>query len=147
MARPSRSRPRKSTTDAEAAQKELDGLNAQLAKVQQDRDAQAGVLSTQGAELDSQINSLVSERKQYSGDVEPRTLAQYDRVRGARGGLGFVPAVGGRCKGCNMMVPPQMFNEIRKLLQIYSCPSCHRLLFVPGEGGPESQAPDPAAGG
>lgn len=123
---------KKAQNDADGARKDMDQLSVQLDKVREERTAQADKLAGQGGQLDEEINGLLTERKQYSAQVEPRVLAQYDRVRGARGGIGFVPALGGRCKGCNMMVPPQLYNEIRKGLTVHSCPSCHRLLFVPG---------------
>ncbi|MFL5815653.1 MAG: zinc ribbon domain-containing protein [Bdellovibrionia bacterium] len=123
---------KKSNGDMDGVRKVVGDLTAQLEKVQKEREAQANVVSTQSGQIEKDLNTLLSERAQYSSQVDPRTLATYDRVRGARAGLGFVPAVAGRCKGCNMMVPPQLYNEIRKNLQMYSCPSCHRLLFVPG---------------
>lgn len=123
---------KKSNSDIDAVKKILADMTGQLDKVKQERGAQAEVLEGQGGKIEKDLTTLLTERAQYTAQVDSRTLAQYDRVRGARAGLGFVPAVGGRCKGCNMMVPPQMYNEIRKAQQMYSCPSCHRLLFVPG---------------
>jgi hypothetical protein len=123
---------KKSNGDIEAIRKTTNDLTAQLEKVQKEREAQANVVATQDGQIEKDLKTLLGERSQYSSQVDPRTLATYDRVRGARAGLGFVPAVAGRCKGCNMMVPPQLYNEIRKNTQIHSCPSCHRLLFVPG---------------
>lgn len=122
---------KKSAADSEVVKKSVAELSSQLDKLNGERTAQAEVLSSQGGKLEKDLNSLLAERLQYSSQVDKAILAQYDRVRGARGGLGFVPAIGGRCKGCNMMVPPQLYNEIRKGLQSHSCPSCHRLLFVP----------------
>lgn len=128
---------RKARTDAEAAQKEFAGLTSQYEKVAEERKAQDDQLASQRSQLDTEINLLLDQRRKYSAQVDSRILAQYDRVRGARGGVGFVPAVDGRCKGCNMVVPPQLYNEIRKALAVHACPSCHRLLFVPG---PEADA-------
>lgn len=122
---------KKSGTDMDAVKKALEDLGVQLDQVKNDRGAQDGVVSTQNAQLEKDIQSLLSERLQFSSQVDSRTLSQYDRVRHARAGLGFVPAIAGRCKGCNMMVPPQLYNEIRKATQVHACPSCHRLLFVP----------------
>lgn len=122
---------RKAQSDSEAGQKEINELTSQFDKIAEERKAQAEKLASQGSQLDGEINSLLDERRKYSSQVDSRILAQYDRVRGARGGVGIVPAVDGRCKGCNMVVPPQLYNEIRKALTVHSCPSCHRLLFVP----------------
>jgi predicted nucleic acid-binding Zn-ribbon protein len=124
---------KKCGVDIEALTKDLDGLNAQLAQAQASRDEQHGKLSGQSSNLQGQIDSLQAERKKFSSTVDARVLATYDRVRPARAGLGIVPSIGGRCVGCNMMVPPQLFNEIQKGSALHSCPSCHRLLYVKTE--------------
>ena len=122
---------KKSEQEIAAANAELKTLEGRMTDAQSAREAQASTLSGEGQNLDAQINELLAQRKQFTPGVEPRVLAQYDRVRVARNGLGISPAAGGRCKACNMMVPPQMFNEI---LQgkggVHQCPSCYRLLYV-----------------
>lgn len=128
---------KKSDQDAEAIQKEITELTAQFEKAQQERNARAEAVSGQGSKLDGEISALTAERSKFTGSVDPRTLSAYDRVRGARAGLGIVPAVNGRCKGCNMMVPPQMFNEIRRVNAVHSCPSCNRILYIPAEAAPQ----------
>jgi predicted nucleic acid-binding Zn-ribbon protein len=124
----------KSAKDIEAGNQDLVGLNEAMIKAQGERDAQASALAGEGGKFDTEINALAAERDQYVSQVDKRILAQYDRVRVARGGLGLVPAVGGRCKGCNMMVPPQLYNEVQRGSNVQACPSCHRLLFVPNAG-------------
>ncbi|MDR3608143.1 MAG: C4-type zinc ribbon domain-containing protein [Oligoflexia bacterium] len=124
---------KKAEADMEPLKKALGELIAQQEKLKGERDAQANLLSSQSGKFETEITTLTKERAQYTSQVDKPLLAQYDRVRGARQGLGFVPAIAGRCKGCNMMVPPQMFNEIRKRNAVHACPSCHRILFVPAE--------------
>lgn len=123
---------KKSEEDLAGITQQLTTLSADMEKIQQERDQQASVVSGESGKLQSEVSTLVGERAQYTSKVEPRTLALYDRVRVARAGLGIVPTVGGRCKGCNMVVPPQLHNEIRKQIAMHSCPSCHRLLYVAG---------------
>lgn len=122
---------KKIAQEIEAATKEASELSAQYAKAAEERSSQAVQVSGQESQVGTEIEALMKERSKYTVAVDPRTLSQYDRVRGARAGLGIVPALGGRCKGCNMMVPPQLYNEIQKVLQLHACPSCHRILFVP----------------
>lgn len=122
---------KKSDADLAAVKSEIASLQEKLTQVQGERETQAAQVSGKESELKTDIATLNSERVKYSSLVESRILSQYDRVRAARNGLGIVPTVGGRCKGCNMMVPPQLYNEVQKGLTLHSCPSCHRLLFVP----------------
>lgn len=121
---------KKADADSEAVKKELETLTASFEKTKGERDAQAATLSGQDGQLDGQIASLHSERAQFTSQIEAKILAQYDRVRGARAGMGIAPAVAGRCQACNMMVPPQLYNELHKGHILHSCPSCHRILFV-----------------
>ena len=122
---------KKALADLEVFQKEVQIITAEFDKIQGERNDKAGVVSGKENQLKTDIFGLLSEREKFSCNVEPRILAQYDRVRGARGGLGIVPALGGRCKGCNMMVPPQLYNEVVRGSTLHACPSCHRILFVP----------------
>lgn len=122
---------KKSSVDLEATGKEVSVLEGEVEKLKTEKTSQESEVAGQESQFKSDIATLMASRSQYSSQVDARILAQYDRVRGARAGIGIVPAVSGRCKGCNMMVPAQLFNEIQKGLQLHACPSCHRILFVP----------------
>jgi predicted nucleic acid-binding Zn-ribbon protein len=122
---------KKSVTDIEVAGKDILVLEEQFNKLKTERDAESAKISGQVGKHQSDITSLLAERKKFSTHVERSTLALYDRVRGARAGLGIVPTVGGRCKGCNMMLPPQLYNEVQRCTVLHCCPSCHRLLYLP----------------
>lgn len=122
---------KKSALDQETLGKDAAALGEKIEAAQKELDAQSKILSTQDHQFKTDIGTLTSQRTQFSSHVETRILAQYDRVRVARSGIGIVPAVGGRCVGCNMMLPPQLFNEVQRGTQLHNCPSCHRLLYVP----------------
>jgi predicted nucleic acid-binding Zn-ribbon protein len=122
---------KKTAGDIESENKALATLIGEFEKTGSEQAAQLGVMAGQSADLDGGIAKLMEERKNFTVGVEPRILSLYDRVRAARGGIGIVPSVGGRCSGCNMMVPPQVYNEIQCGTVVHNCPSCHRLLFIP----------------
>ncbi len=117
--------------ELESLKKEVELITQEVEKIQTERESQASVVLGQVHQYKTDIDSLLAERAQFCSQVDQKILVQYDRVRGARGGIGIVPAVAGRCKGCNMMVPAQLYNEVQRALTLHSCPSCHRLLFVP----------------
>ena len=122
---------KKSSAEIDQINKDMQDLVAQLEKVQSDRDTQANVVSGQTSMFDEQLQGLLKDRGALTTHVDRRILLQYDRVRAARGGIGIVSAVAGRCKGCNMILPPQLFNMIQKANELFSCPSCNRILFFP----------------
>ncbi len=122
---------KKLTGEIESLQKDFNSLQAQVEKLEADRGSQSNTLSGQNQAFLTDLNQLFSDRAKYLPLVELRLLAQYDRIRAARGGVGIVPAIAGRCKACNMIVPPQLYNELQRGTALHSCPSCNRILFVP----------------
>ena len=111
--------------------KDVERLEGEHQKIKGERDEKAAAVQGQVDHLEVEIQKILGDRKQYSVKVEPRTLAIYDRVRGAKNGIGLVPATGGRCSGCNMMLPPQQYNQVQRCNEVQACPSCHRILFIP----------------
>ena len=125
---------KKSIAELATLSQEITTLTEQFDKMQAQRNSESTALSGQDSQFKTDISTLTSERAQFTSKVEAKILSIYERVRPARGGLGIVPTVGGRCKGCNMMVPPQLYNEVHRGSALHSCPSCHRLLYVPSAG-------------
>ena len=121
---------KKLSAEREAVAQEMTQLEDQLKKLNQERDAQSQVLNGQDRQLRGDLETLLGERSQFTQAVEGRLLTQYDRIRAVRGGIGIVAALGGRCKGCNMMVPAQLFNELQRGSALHCCPSCSRILYV-----------------
>ncbi|MCC7442802.1 MAG: hypothetical protein IT285_14295 [Bdellovibrionales bacterium] len=111
---------------------ECAGVEAQMNEVKGERDKVSQAVLGQVGELDGSLGEVLNERKERVVGVRKDLLARYDRLRGARAGLGIVPATGGRCNGCNMHLPPQLFNQVQRCEDIYNCPSCNRILFIPG---------------
>lgn len=106
-------------------------LTTKVDSLKSEHGTKLAYVTGENSKIDSEISKLFQDRSAHAKLVETRLLAQYDRVRTARGGLGIVPVADGRCKGCNIVLPPQLFNEVRKANSIFICPSCHRILFVP----------------
>ena len=54
-------------------------------------------------------------------------------IAGRRPGKAVVAAHQGMCTGCNMMLPPQLYNELQLDLKILQCTTCQRILFYESE--------------
>ena len=81
-------------------------------------------------EIDDRLNQLDSLRKQAIPDIDPKILAQYDRILSNRDGLAIVTVKGNSCGGCNMFVPPQVINLIKMYERIVTCEICNRMLYI-----------------
>lgn len=60
----------------------------------------------------------------------PRSLLKrYETIKGIGNGLAVVSVWKEVCSGCHMNIPPQLYNELQKNLEIHSCPNCNRIIY------------------
>ncbi len=86
--------------------------------------------------IDGRLAQLEAQRKQVMPEIEPKMLAQYERILFNRDGLAIVNVKDNSCQGCNMFVPPQVINLIKMYERIITCEVCNRILYI--EDGPHS---------
>ncbi len=137
---------KKSKVELEAAQADLAKLTEEFEKIKTERDARLAEMGEHSGKIEGEVQILMSERGKFTPNVDSRVLASYDRVRAARGGIGLSPAGAGRCGVCNIMLPPQLFNEVQKAVAVHQCSSCSRILFVPAKAA-ESASSQTAGSG
>jgi uncharacterized protein len=80
------------------------------------------------AELQKQIAEERKGREVAAGRVRPDVLKKYSAIRMKRG-LALVPVKNGTCQGCNMNIPPQLFNMIQRGDSIELCGNCNRIIY------------------
>jgi len=79
----------------------------------------------------ARVEVLERSKAPLKGNVEPRILSLYDRIRGSRAGIGVAAIVDGACKACHRSLPPQLLNELRKGENPQQCSNCQRLIYLP----------------
>jgi uncharacterized protein len=100
---------------------DVQGLKDSILK---DRDAARNRM----AEIEGKIADLRHERDKLAKDVRVDVLKRYSSIR-MRRGLAVVSVRNGTCQGCNMNIPPQLYNVLQRGISIETCPSCHRIIY------------------
>jgi len=80
------------------------------------------------AEIEAQIAEVKRDRDVAAGRVRPDVMKKYSSIR-MRRGLALVPVKNGTCQGCNMNIPPQLFNQLQRGDTIELCGTCHRIIY------------------
>jgi predicted nucleic acid-binding Zn-ribbon protein len=80
------------------------------------------------AELEGKIAAIKTERDKIAAAVRPDYLKRYGAIR-MRRGLAVVSVRNGTCTGCNMNLPPQLFNMLQRGTSLETCPYCHRIVY------------------
>lgn len=102
---------------------ELAALSEQTTARQQEIDAALATIATGLAEQGRQRDAL-------TGQLPVTLRKRYDMLIERRNGLAVVEARGGACLGCNMHLPPQLFNRLFVAKEVQTCPHCNRLLYL-----------------
>jgi predicted nucleic acid-binding Zn-ribbon protein len=76
-----------------------------------------------------EIKQWEEKRKVYPPNIEPRLLAQYEKILKSREGLAVAPVQHNACGGCHLGLPPQIVNEIHLSDKVIVCESCARILY------------------
>lgn len=78
-------------------------------------------------------------RENVKAGLMPEIFKRYENIRAKRGGVGLALIRNETCQGCHINIPPQVYIELRKgTEEIYSCPHCHRILYVENQAQPET---------
>jgi len=87
-------------------------------------------IETRIKEIDDRLAQLQAQRQQVMPEIDPKIIAQYDRILANRDGLAIVSVKDNSCQGCNMFVPPQVINLIKMYERIITCEVCNRILYI-----------------
>ncbi len=79
-------------------------------------------------EFNAKLEELKQQEVEISDGIENQILIKFQRII-KRNRKGIVAVRSNVCEGCNMILPAQFANEVRKGEDILFCPYCSRILF------------------
>lgn len=132
---------RKQVTDIEELllQKigQIEALSAELAakKGQLDELAENSAKRTEAKQseinkIQSDINADTARREGVAKAIPASLVKRFTILREQRRGQALAIARDGYCMGCNMHLPPQLYNNLYKNEEILACPHCQRILIL-----------------
>lgn len=117
----------------EEFKKDFENTQAFLKVRQKEIDEEKKILRDEISSIDRDIASLTKHRDDLLILISQNLKNIYEMLREKRNGVAVVNVRNGVCLGCYMNIPPQLFIEVTKNLQIINCPSCNRIFFYSEE--------------
>ena len=79
------------------------------------------------------LAELDVETMEVSKLVAPELLKRYFIIKEQTpGGLAVVLVKDAVCHGCNVNIPPQLYNELFRCDSLRFCPNCQRIIYIKG---------------
>jgi uncharacterized protein len=113
---------------SEAAKSRISQHEGDLAKLREVVEKEEAEARDKLSRIDSEIDQARTGREVASKSVRADVLKKYSAIR-MRRGLAVVPVHNGTCRGCNMNIPPQLFNTLQRGNSIELCPNCNRIIY------------------
>ena len=80
-------------------------------------------------ELEISRKPAEKEKSEILSTVDPKILPLYERIF-KKNGRALALAENEKCTSCNINIPPQLYNEILKQVELVQCPNCKKILYT-----------------
>jgi len=79
------------------------------------------------------LTRLEIDRNAMSTDLDSGLLGIFERVKAKQAdSVAIVEVKDAVCQGCNLNIPPQMYNELQRCDNLKNCPNCERIIYWVG---------------
>jgi predicted nucleic acid-binding Zn-ribbon protein len=76
-----------------------------------------------------ELDKCLKEKNKISSGLDEEVIYKFEKIVKNKDGIGIVSIKNNVCMGCNMILPPQFVNDVRREEHIIFCPNCSRILF------------------
>src|SRR5437867_12436880 len=125
--------------EIEANEKDLKVAEVELKAETVEIEKEKADTRTRTAEDEQQASELEGRREGLRTGIAPDLLRHYDSVIKLRK-TALAEARDHKCSACQLMLRPQVYNDVRTNQKIVICDSCQRILYYLPEEAPAEPA-------
>jgi len=118
---------------SELIEKKIDEIGKRCAQQESQLESDRQRVEQEAVKLEAEKHKITKAREAQAKKVDDRYLNRYEKLRVNRNGLAVTGVTAGVCRGCNMNIPPQMFNLLLREQELLTCPTCNRMMYYQPE--------------
>jgi uncharacterized protein len=115
--------------DIEQAEQDLKVREKEFEAVLQRYEQERRRLEEEIRNLDTELLAAQQRIRTIRKQVREDVLKRYEVIKNRHNGLAVVSVWKEVCNGCHMNMPPQLYNDLQKSLDILTCPNCNRIIY------------------
>ena len=109
---------------------DISARTANLAEMEQNVAQRRHEKLAEIAAIQLDVDNDATRRDVITKTLPASLLKRYNSLRDQRRGQAVAIARDGYCLGCNMNLPPQLYNTLFRGDEMISCPHCQRILIL-----------------
>jgi predicted nucleic acid-binding Zn-ribbon protein len=117
-------------TQLEELSAEITTCEADLVQLEQNTDLRSREKQSEIDKVQQDIDGDCQRREAITKELPANLVKRYNNLRDQRRGQALAVARDGFCQGCNMHLPPQLYNSLFKGDELHTCPHCQRVLIL-----------------
>lgn len=87
-------------------------------------------LEKETEDINLRMDAITKRYEEVLKDVDAGYLNRFNMIFAHKQDhVAVAPAIGAVCMGCNMNIPPQMYNELQREDKLRMCPHCQRIIY------------------
>jgi len=114
----------------ESGEQALNEHRQQYATIVEETNQEKASINQAAAQGKNKLLELASDRDVVAAELDVKLIDIFKRLMMEQGnGVAIVEVKDAVCQGCNMNIPPQMYNELQRGSSLKYCPSCERIIY------------------
>ena len=113
----------------EEAENEIVTKRDEYKQISDDIKNEKEIIKQKSNDGNKKLSRLEKDWSNISKVIESELLKKFIKVKEKAGGVAIAAVNDATCQGCNMNIPPQMYNELQRFDSLKICPHCQRIIF------------------
>ncbi len=114
----------------EKAEKTLNDRKQNYDEIVDESNQEKDAIQRDAQKREEKLVELESDRVATAAELDAGLLEVFNRVKAKQiDRVAIVAVRNAVCLGCNMNIPPQIYNELQRCDSLKYCPSCERIIY------------------
>ncbi len=113
----------------ENMEEEIHVKKSEMAKIKEETESEKQIIQQEAVEYRQHLERLEDRIEQIAAQADPDLLRRYRLLKVQTRGVAIAAVHQAVCQGCNLNIPPQMFNELQRFTTLTFCPHCQRIIY------------------
>ena len=132
-----------SMQEVETLNSDLEEQSAQLEELKETIAGKEKEVSKLTSDKQKELEKYLKEKKTTSSGLDKELIYKFEKIVKNKEGVGIISIKNNVCMGCNVLLPHQFVNDVRRKDKILFCPNCSRILYYQHEDHAEEIAFQP----